>query len=177
MSRLINEALAKSVAEQMANKMYNEKIQSLDNKIFNFVSGIVSVSIPKEVFAFCSTHKGYCNLCNTVTLSDDTDTLYGLKCKSYPSNKSTLSEGKFIISTKVMSYLKELIHERNSINKKKSELEFRISGIILSFRTIGQVRINFPEAYSYIDEALGYKPIPTPEILEVRKILNAKESE
>ena len=177
MSKLINEALAKGIAEKMANKMYNEKIQSLDNKIFNFVSGIVSVSIPKEVLVFCSTHKGYCNWCNTVTLSDDTDTLYGLKCKSYPSNRSVLSEGKFIVSTKVMSYLKELIHERNSINKKKSELEFRISGIILSFKTIGQVRVNFPEAYSYIDEALGYKPIPTPEILEVRKILNAKESE
>lgn len=177
MPRLINENLAKGIAEKMANKMYNEKIQSLDNRIFNLVSGIVSTSLPKEVLAFCSTHKGYCNWCNTVTLSDDTDTLYGLKCKSYPSNRSTLSEGKFIVSTKVMSYLKGLIHERNSINKKKSELEFRISGIILSFKTIGQVRVNFPEAYSYIDEALGYKPIPTPEILEVRKILNAKESE
>lgn len=177
MPRLINENLAKDIAEKMANKMYNEKIQSLDNRIFNLVSGIVSISIPKEVFAFCSTHKGYCNWCDTVTLSDDTDTLYGLKCKSYPSNRSSLSEGKFIVSTKVMSYLKELIHERNSINKKKSELEFRISGIILSFKTIGQVRVNFPEAYSYIDEALGYKPISTPEILEVRKILNAKESE
>ena len=177
MPRLINENLAKDIAEKMANEMYNAEIQSLDNRIFNLVSGIVSTSLPKEVLAFCSTHKGYCNWCNTVTLSDDTDTLYGLKCKSYPSNRSTLSEGKFIISTKVMSYLKELIHERNSINKKKSELEFRISGIILSFKTIGQVRVNFPEAYSYIDEALGYKPISTPEILEVRKILNAKESE
>ena len=177
MPRLINENLAKDIAEKMANKLYNEKIQSLDNRIFNLVSGIVSVSIPKEGLAFCPTYKAYCNWCNTVTLSDDTDTLYGLKCKSYPSNRSALSEGKFIISTKVMSYLKELIHERNSINKKKSELEFRISGIILSFKTIGQVRVNFPEAYSYIDEALGYKPISTPEILEVRKILNAKESE
>ena len=177
MPRLINENLAKDIAEKMANKMYNEKIQSLDNRIFNLVSDIVSVSIPKEGLAFCPTYKGYCNWYNTVTLSDDTDTLYGLKCKSYPSNRSTLSEGKFIVSTKVMSYLKELIHERNSINKKKSELEFRIGGIILSFKTIGQVRVNFPEAYSYIDEALGYKPIPTPEILEVRKILNAKESE
>ena len=177
MSRLINETLAKSIAEKMSNKMYDEKIQSLDNKIFNLVSGIVSVSTPKEVLAFCSTHKGYCNWCNTVTLSDETDTLYGLKCKSYPFNKDMSSEGKFIVSTKVMSYLKELIHERNSINKKKSELEFRISNIILSFKTIGQVRVNFPEAYSYIDEALGYKPIPTPEILEVRKILNTKESD
>lgn len=177
MSRLINETLAKSIAEKMSNKMYDEKIQSLDNKIFNLVSGIVSVSIPKEVLSFCSTHKGYCNWCNTVTLSDETDTLYGLKCKSYPFNRNMSSEGKFIISTKAMSYLKELIHERNSINKKKSELEFRISGIILSFKTIGQVRVNFPEAYSYIDEALGYKPISTPEILEVRKILNAKESD
>ena len=177
MSRLINETLAKSIAEKMSNKMYDEKIQSLDNKIFNLVSGIVSVSIPKEVLVFCSTHKGYCNWCNTVTLSDETDTLYGLKCKSYPFNRNMSSEGKFIVSTKVMSYLKGLIHERNSINKKKSELEFRIRGIILSFKTIGQVRVNFPEAYSYIDEALGYKPIPTPEILEVRKILNAKESD
>ena len=126
MSKVINEALAKDIAEKMANKMYNEKIQSLDNRIFNLVSDIVSVSIPKEVLAFCSTHKGYCNWCNTVTLSDDTDTLYGLKCKSYLSNRITLSEDKFIISTKVMSYLKELIHERNYINKKKSELEFRI---------------------------------------------------
>ena len=177
MSRLINGTLAKSIAEKMSNKMYDEKIQSLDNKIFNFVSGIVSVSIPKEVLDFCSTHKGYYNWYNTVTLSDNTDTLYGLKCKSYPSNRNPSSEGKFIVSAKVMSYLKELIHERNSINKKKSELEFRISGIILSFKTIGQIRVNFPEAYSYIDEALGYKPIPTPEILEVRKILNAKESD
>lgn len=177
MSRLINESLAKSIAEKMANKMYNEKIQSLDNRIFNLVSGIVSTSLPKEVLAFCSTHKGYCNWCNTVTLYDDTDTLYGLKCKSYPSNRSTLSESKFVVSTKVMSYLKDLVHERNSINEKKSELEFRIGGIILSFKTIGQIRVNFPEAYSYIDEALGYKPITTPEILEVRKILNAKESD
>ena len=177
MSRLINETLAKSIAEKMSNKMYDEKIQSLDNKIFDLVSGIVSVSIPKDVLAFCSTHKGYCNWCNTVTLSDETDTLYGLKCKSYPFNRNMSSEGKFIVSTKVMSYLKGLIHERNSINKKKSELEFRISGIISSFKTIGQVRVNFPEAYSYIDEALGYKPISTPEILEVRKILNAKESD
>ena len=177
MSRLINETLAKSIAEKMSNKMYDEKIQSLDNKIFDLVSDIVSVSIPKEVLDFCSTHKGYCNWCNTVTLSDETDTLYGLKCKSYPFNRNMSSEGKFIVSTEVMTYLKELIHERNSINKKKSELEFRISGIILSFKTIGQVRVNFPEAYSYIDEALGYKPIPTPEILEVRKILNTKESD
>ena len=177
MSILINETLAKSIAEKMSNKMYDEKIQSLDNKIFNLVSSIVSISIPKKVLAFCSTHKGYCNWYNTVTLSDETDTLYGLKCKSYPFNRNMSSEGKFIVSTKVMSYLKELIHERNSINKKKSELEFRISGIILSFKTIGQVRVNFPEAYSYIDEALGYKPIPTPEILEVRKILNTKESD
>lgn len=177
MSRLINESLAKSIAEKMANKMYNEKIQSLDNRIFNLVSGIVSTSLPKEVLAFCSTHKGYCNWCNTVTLSDHTDTFYGLKCESYPSNRGMSSESKFVVSTKVMSYLKDLVHERNSINEKKSELEFRIGGIILSFKTIGQIRVNFPEAYSYIDEALGYKPITTPEILEVRKILNAKESD
>lgn len=177
MSRLINEALAKGIAEKMANKMYNEKIQSLDNKIFNLVSSVVSVSVPKEVLDFCSTHKGYCNWCNTVTLSDNTNTLYGLKCKSYPSNRGMSSESKFIVNTEVMSYLKELVHERNSINEKKSELEFRIGGIILSFKTLHQVRVNFPEAYSYIDEALGNKAIPTPEILEVRKILNTKESD
>lgn len=130
MSRLINENLAKGIAEQMANKMYNEKIQSLDNRIFNLVSGIVSTSLPKEVLTFCSTHKGYCNWCNTVTLSDNTNTLYGLKCKSYPSNRGVSSESKFVVSTKVMSYLKELVHERNSINEKKSELEFRIGKIL-----------------------------------------------
>ena len=172
--------MAQSAAEKIASKIYNDKLEELDNQINLLAELYAKKYIPGDVLRCCEKYPSFIGTNGVIYISTQIETATG-----YKSTSEYIKGGLSFQKPRACDYLKVTNEDYNALRRvyderKRVETMWNacmqeVCSSILALKSENKIKEHFPEALDYIVFPAVYA-LPAPKFDAIRILLkNAKK--
>lgn len=181
MNRKITKTIAQSAAEKIASKIYNDKLEELDNQINLIAELIAKKYIPDEVLRCCEKYPSFIGTNGRIYISTEIEEESGYTCISMWI-KGGLSFQKpkdcdyLKVSNEDYNAIRRVYDERERVKALRDSCVEEVNSSLLALKSENNIKEHFPEALDYIVFP-AVKALPAPKFNAIRILLkNSKQS-
>ena len=142
--------ISQEKADKAATKItepLQAKIDNLNKQISEKLTGFVISNTPAEVMALYKTHPGYFTDTNSIYLDGEIYCRYSI-CERVPVIRNNMT---FELTKSQYAKILALHNEKLNTHEEYKKAVSEIKNTILALGTENRVKVDFPEAYSFIE--------------------------